>query len=533
MTPDTRPASNDAIVELHSTTPHLTGRQKRRSKILLLLGVGVVGIGLVVAALTGNLPNPLHHKDAAATPAKDSENRTQVKVIRPKRETAVPITVDQIAAVEPYYRADLRARCSGIVKRVTKDIGNKVKKGEILVEIDVPESEQDVARSEAMILQRKEELKVSDAKLRDAKALLAVSAATIKQREADVKGAAATRDLKKRKFERFRDLAKTGSVVGSVVEEEERDFLTSEAAVASAEANVERARADYNESESRIEAAVADIGLKNAQIVVARKDLDRAKAIADYGKITAPFDGVVVRRAVDPGSFIQNATTGTSEALISIARVDLVTISARFPDTVAPHVNESTPATVTIDDLPGVTISGRVTRYAPSVQNADRTMRVEVDLFNGNEAEYAALLAMLKTPEAERTMKGGNDAMPTRAFPPNAPKSRRLLPGMTGSMKISVGGFGESYLLPSTAIYSRSGTTYILVVEDGKTKQYPVRVQLSDGKTARIVIVTQMKDASGSTREMLGELTGQETIVLARQLEIGEGAAVKVALADW
>jgi hypothetical protein len=115
--------------------PTLTGHQKRWSRILLRLGIGVVGIGVVALALTGDLPNPFRHTEAAATPAKDSENRTQVKVIRPKRETAVPITVDQIAAVEPYYRADLRACSSGIVKRVTKDIGNKVKKGEILVEI--------------------------------------------------------------------------------------------------------------------------------------------------------------------------------------------------------------------------------------------------------------------------------------------------------------------------------------------------------------------------------------------------------------
>ena len=44
---------------------------------------------------------------------------------------------------------------------------------------------------------------------------------------------------------------------------------------------------------------------------------------------------------------------------------------------------------------------------------------------------------------------------------------------MNGSIKLTVGGFGESGLLPSTAVYTRGGTSYILVVEDGKTKQLP------------------------------------------------------------
>ena len=352
---------------------------------------------------------------AGATSA-GGESIPTVKVVRPKRESAVPITVDQIAIVEPYYRADLRARASGIVKSVLRDIGDKVKRGEVLVVIEVPESDQDVAKCEAMILQRQQEKKVSEAKFKDAIAAKGVSAATIKQREADVLAAAATRDLKKRKFARFQELAAKGSVVGNVVEEEERDFVASEANVTAARANVERALADYAESESKVEAAAADKELKAAQIDVARKDLDRANAVADYAKVKAPFDGVVVRRTVDPGSFVQNATTGVSDALISIARVDLVTVSAKFPDAVAPSIAVNTPALVTVDDMPGVSIPATVTRFAPTVQNADRTMRVEVDLFNGDADEYRRLIDGIKIGGPDRPTKGEADVLPVRAF---------------------------------------------------------------------------------------------------------------------
>jgi multidrug resistance efflux pump len=496
--------------------------------IALALAV-VVGGGVVAGVVAGVIPSPFEHptKQAHAAPAHTSSELT-AKVIRPKAAASVPITVDQLAVVEPYYRADLRARASGLVKAVHHDIGSRVTKGEVLVEIDVPELVQDVARGEAVIVQREKELKVSEAKLKDAKAAVKVSAATIKQREADVLASAATRELKKGRYERFQELAKKGDVVGSVVEDEQRDYLASEAAVTAANANVERARADFAESESKVEGADADIDLKKALIEGARTDLDKAKAVADYARVVAPFDGVVVRRGVDPGSFVQNATTGNSEVLISLARVDVVTIAARFPDAFASLVRADTPAEVRVDGLPGVTIPAVVTRFAPSVQNADRTMRVEVDLFNGDDAGYQRMTNAGKMSNP----KGASDPLPARAFAAGH-TAGKLLPGMTGTMRLRVGGYGQSFVLPSTAVYSRSGTSYLLLVEDGKTKQVPVKVQVNDGKTVRVAVVVKQTAADGSTRETLTELTGAEQVVAARQLELGDGTSVGVAPSEW
>lgn len=510
--------------------PSASRGSRRPAIVTLAVVIAAVVVG-VVAVRAGVLPNPLAG-GTVSPPATRADTTPTAKVIRPKRESSLPITVDQLAIVEAYYHADLRARASGIVRKVHRDIGDKVRKGEVLVEIDVPESDQDVGKNEAMIVQRQHELKVSQAKLKDAKAAKDVSAATIRQREADVMASAATRDLRKRRFDRFKDLAARGSVVGSVVEEEERDYLAAEAGVTAAKANVDRARADYAESESKVEAAAADIELKIAQIDVARKDLDRAKAVAAFGRITAPFDGVVIRRTVDPGSFVQNATTGTSEPLISVSRSDIVTVVARFPDTVAPFVQRKSPVVVQIDDLPGVTIPAGVTRFSPSVATADRTMRVEVDLFNGDEADFARLSAAIQAGGADRPTKSPDDPMPVRAFP-TGNTAQRLLPGMTGTVRLSVGGFGESFVLPTTAVYSRGGATFLLLMENGKTRQVPVKVQLNDGKTVRVAIQTSRKLSDGSTRDVLTELTGREEVIAARQLEFGDGATVKPTASEW
>jgi hypothetical protein len=55
-------------------------------------------------------------------------------------------------------------------------------------------------------------------------------------------------------------------------------------------------------------------------------------------------------------------------------------------------------------------------------------------------------------------------------------------------MRLTLGRFGESYVLPKSAVYSRCGISFILMVVDGITREFPVQVQLSDGKTVRIAL---------------------------------------------
>jgi hypothetical protein len=242
--------------------------------------------------------------------------------------------------------------------------------------------------------------------------------------------------------------------------------------------------------------------------------------------------------------------------LISIDRADMVTVAAKFPDTVAPLVAADTEAQIEVEGLAGATIAGRVTRFAPAIQSSDRTVRVEVDLFNGDAKAHARLVRRILGAElaplgaagvlprlglrvAGRSAlvglhKGADDTCPVCALPPAAAESpRRLLPGMTGTMKLLLRRFADAYVLPSTAVYTRGGKSYILVVRDGTTHQVPVRVQVNDGRTAEVAVVTRRKDGTGAAREVLAELTGDELVVDSRQLELGEGAAVQPAVGDW
>ena len=115
---------------------------------------------------------------------------------------------------------------------------------------------------------------------------------------------------------------------------------------------------------------------------VAVKDLERARALAELTRVPAPFDGVILESRVDPGSFVQNATTGQSEPLLSVARTDIMTVVMKVPDVFAPFISTDTEAAVQLNELPGLVIHGRVSRYTPIIQGTDRSMRVDLGMLD-------------------------------------------------------------------------------------------------------------------------------------------------------
>ena len=515
-----------------------------RRKLLVTLGaVGLVAVvGLV--AYRG-----LTRKAGAAdnrAPADDG-TRTGVKVIHPKKDPNFRVANEQVAWVEPFYQAGLRARASGVVRTVPKEIGESVRAGELLVEIDAPDLFADVEQKEAVIHQREEELRVSKALLGHAQAAVKAARAGVDQRKAEVKAAAATRDFKLSYFNRLQGMLNQRTVPEEPVFESKKDYLAAEATVEAADVAVTKAMADQAEKEATFEAARTDIDLKAALVRVAEKDRDRAAAMADFARLTAPFDGVIVKRAADPGMFVQNATTSNTEPLVTLARTDLVTVVMKLPESAAPYISLDTDVEVTFLDRPDLKVHGKVTRFSPVIEGQDKNMRVEVDVFNGTRAEFGEFLAKtyaeciaplgprsglgvaaaVLAAERHRRLfhKGVSENTAVCPEVPTGTRARPIVPGMTASMKVYLDRVSAAYLLPSTAVYPKAGKPYVLLVENGTTKEVPVRLQVNDGRLAKVALLTP----TGSVRE----LTGNEEVVLSRQLELGDGVKVKTVPGDW
>src|SRR5262249_20763914 len=102
----------------------------------------------------------------------------------------------------------------------------------------------------------------------------------------------------------------------------------------------------------------------------------------------------------------------------------------------------------------------------------------------------------------------------------------RLLPGLKGTMRLELSRPGNSSVIPSTAIYTRGGKPYLLVVREGQTKQVPIRVHVNDGTLAKVSLIE-------GPREVLRELGPSEEVVIAKQLEIGPNQRVRTVEEEW
>jgi multidrug resistance efflux pump len=528
--------------------------------IIGLTGILALGSGLAV----GVKPQSLQPLNSAAAAGQDDgeqqagdDGQILVKTIKPKRNPAFVLSIRELAYVEPFYQTQLMSQVAGRVKFIQKDIGDPITEGEVLVEIDAPDLVEEVALKNALVQQKTTEEQLAQKKVEIAQAAVEVARSDMDLKHALVAGAVPTMEYRWKRWHRFIGLVKIKGADESMVEEEERDYRAAEEAWKAAQVAEKKAKADWEETKANLEAAKADVNLKSAWIQVARKDRDRTQAQADYALIRAPFDGEIIKRDIDPGSFVQNATTAHTDPLLTVARTDIVTVLMKVPDNFAPLVSKNIDAFIQLDALPGEVIKGKVSRFSRSVQDKDRTMRVEVDLYNESAEQYqklvqkalAIFLARIGTlhpagavvlSAAARSAWGPNrkssecfPIFPTVTGESVPPPGRRLIPGMTGYMTLRLPS-DNSYLLPIGAIFSRGGKMYIAQVQDGKVHLVPVEVQVEDGRLAKVAVIVRRTNPKTGTRETIrGGLTGNEEVIASGQSEVAEGQAVKATPGDW
>ena len=541
-------------VEMYGPRPHrVSGRTQRRLVIGLLVAIGLGGAAVGAAMLGGFLPSTVVAGDPKAHGFDEGKSggAIKVKAIRPRRDPSFRLATQQIATVEPYVQAGLRARVSGVIRQVSKEIGEPVRAGELLLEIDVPDLEQAVEQKGSLIVQRERELTVAATDLTVAQVAVRAAAVATRLKGVEVARAKDLRMARKTDLDAVATLFQQNSVVKSRVDSAELDYHAAERAVDSAEADVEKAKVEEAGKAASVTKAEADIELKRALVEVARKDRDVAASQFGYARLYAPFDGVITARAAEPGRFVPNATTGASEPLLTVARTDLVTVVMKAPDVAAPFISPTTEVSIEFAQLPGVVVRGAVTRYSPVIDQADRTMRIEVDVCNLPPAEYranrlkeaartavsplqpfdrgsgllASGIAMIRNKGEHKGWHEGEALIPE--WGPEG-RQRPIVPGTTATMRVFLDKFSDTPLLPDGAIFGKSGQSYIMLVENGLTRAVPVTVQVKDGRMSKVAVI-----APSGSREVVRELTGDEVIVAARQLVIGEGTRVEAVVEGW
>ena len=222
-----------------------------------------------------------------------------------------------------------------------------------------------------------------------------------------------------------------------------------EAELRIAKAESERVKAARAKAPDLITPQAADTA--EARLALAQAALGENEALMRFSHITAPFNGVVTRRYVDPGAFVPAATAGSNPAAAAIVTImDYTTIRAHVavPEIEAARIKEGLPVILTTDSLPGRTFRGQVSRHSGALDEATRSLHVEADF-----------------PNADLTLR----------------------PGMYANIKIGVEQHTGVMLVPAAALVREKAAGFVFTFADGKATKVPVKYGFNDGSNVEII----------------------------------------------
>ncbi len=447
-----------------------------------VLRVAVLGsLLLLLAAAVG-----CSQSVPAAQTAGSTEPAT-VTTVRPERQS-LRHGVEQPGQIEGFEQAPLYAKVSGYVRKLNVDIGDRVRAGQVLAELSVPELEEQLHQKEALAVQARAEVENSKRMVQTAEATIVRMEAALKLAEAGVTRAEANFTYWQNENERDRRMLPSGSIDRSSAEQTFQQFKSAEAARDETRASIELSKATLGESKAQRDQAVSAVKVAEAKADSAEADRKQTAALVDYTKIKAPFDGVVTRRNVDAGWLVQAPTGAAPGApLFVVAEMDTVRVFMDVPEADAAQVADGMPARVRVQALQDQEFSGKVARSSYALDNQARTLHAEIDLPN---------------PDG------------------------RLRPGLYAVARLTVERPG-ALMLPAAALLTQDDQPAVMRVESGKVVRTPVKLGSRQGAFVE-VLKKQTQPPSRGEPTGWEDFTGSEEIVSSAPSALTDGQEVRM-----
>jgi len=323
------PTHHDAHASAAPDVTPMSGARLRRYAI---------GAAIALVALLAVTMVPRHSvsrellADAAASDGPPTVQVAMVARAAPGSALTLPGTV------QPLHESAIYARVGGYVRRWNADIGQLVRQGTVLAEIDAPELEQNVQQARSQV-------QMNQAALQLAKADLA----------------------------RWTSLARDSAVTSQELDQKRAAYASAEANTAASEANFRRLV--ETRGFTRIVAPFTG--------VVTARNVDVGSLISASGATSAPVAG---------GSVAGGATSGS---LFRISQTDTVRTYITVPSTYATSIRPGLDAQVDVQGLPGRHFAGRVVRTSASLDASTRTLLAEVDIPNRDFAILPGMYAQV------------------------------------------------------------------------------------------------------------------------------------------
>ena len=257
--------------------------------------------------------------------------------------------------------------------------------------------------------------------------------------QADLKSAQANLDLANTTSARYQNLLKTNSV-----------------------------------SKQETDVAMSDAAAKKAAVDASMANVRRLEQLQSFEKVYAPFDGIVTARNTDVGRLISAGQNTTPQELFHLAAIGKIRVYVAVPQAYAAAVKVGGKATLTLDEYPGRSFEGTIARNSNAIDQASRTLNVEVDVDN---------------PKGE------------------------LLPGAYVFVHFKVPEHVANLAVPSNTLLFRSEGLRVGVVRDDRVQLVPVKI----GRDA------------GATVEIASGLTSNDAVILDPSDSLASGQEVQIA----
>ncbi|HEY3938853.1 MAG TPA: efflux RND transporter periplasmic adaptor subunit, partial [Bryobacteraceae bacterium] len=309
----------------------------------IVFGVAVL---IVVAFLGGYIPLQKRNALIDRESFEQAHALPRVEVIQVQSSSQNSV-LELPGNIEPITEAPILARADGYVKRRLVDIGDRVRTGQLVAEVEAPELDEQVRQSQAALEQ--------------ARASLEEALANSEQGKSNL-------ELARVNAQRWSNLVNRG-----IVSRQDNDLYQTQ----------------YQSQVSGVHSLERAVAAQRGNVAAAEANVARLQNMRGYRMVKAPFDGIITLRNVDTGALV----TAGGTLLFRIAQTGTLRTYVNVPQANASFVRTGQPAQLKVSNLPGRTFAGTIARTADSLDPASRTMLVEIHVPNQDGALLPGMYA--------------------------------------------------------------------------------------------------------------------------------------------
>jgi len=405
-------------------------------------------------------------------------NQTQKNVVTVQTGKVMKQDIASIVTasgqIQPLTYVNVGANAMGRIVRLHVKEGDKVKKGQLLAQLENIQSAATVEGMRAGLASSQTDALAQEAALKTAVAQQESSKASLAQAKIE--------------FDRAAALFK--------------EQLTSKADFDAKKANYEVQQAVNAQDQARVSQARANVDSAHGHVSSAKAQLTGASDVLSKTTYTAPFDGVVTNLPVHEGeTVVMGIQNSPGSVLMTVSNLSVITAEVRVDETDIVNVKIDQPAEVTIDAIPGKTFKGRVTQIGDNAIIRSTGVSTAQSTASSQEAKDFKVVITLENPPD------------------------KLRPGLSATAKITTGSEHSVLAIPIQALTVRNKTD--LEAQNGKAKGKPApsptpgsQGKKEDQDIQGVFVINKSKKAEFRTVET--GLTGTTEIQIKTGLQEGD-----------